>query len=205
MKPSIATTEPTASVFVYLAPLPDGEPTAPVFPPARWQSICECKSERVRREKYHVWKLLEYALRDRYGKELKDLQFSCANGKWACDLCHFSLSHSHGVLGVAVSDFPVGIDVEKITEPTDALMRKLFTEDELQRYHGMPKSKKTEFFTRLWTRKESLFKQAGGAGFFTTEASGYTQETVHSFHGENYVLSVATDPAFEVHIIHIPR
>ncbi len=200
MKPPISTTEYKETVFVYLAPLPGNAPVAPVYPLLRWQQISECKSERVRKEKHSVWKLLEYAIRDRYGKELNELQFTYTDGKWDCDLCRFSLSHSHGALCVAVSDSPVGVDLEKITQPSDALSKKILSAEELERYHGMPKSEKSNFFTRIWTRKESLFKRVGGKGFFTAEANGYSQEERVCLNGEEYVLSVATESTATVQI-----
>lgn len=192
MKPFNPTTECGMAAYVYLAPLPDSEPTTPVYPQARWQQILGCNSERVRKEKYHVWRLLAYALHARYGKKLTDLQFTCKNGKWECDICHFSLSHSHGVLCVAVADFPIGADVEKITMPSDSLALKILSDEELQRYHGMPKLEKAEYFTRIWTRRESLFKQVGGTGFFTTVAEGCTREETVTIGGEKYVVCIAT-------------
>ena len=197
------TTEYTATIYVYLAPLPDSEPTSPVYPPLRQQQIDECKNERVRKEKYHVWKLLEYAFRDRYGKPLEDLHFSCANGKWDCDLCYFSLSHSHGALCVSISDSPIGVDLEKIIEPSTSLAKKILSADELQRYSGMPKSEKSEFFTRIWTSKESRFKQVGGAGFFTAETGGHSQETTVSIGGKEYVLSIASNASSDIQVQHI--
>ncbi len=203
MKTTHTTTECKASVFVYLAPLPDGEPITPVYPWARWQQITECKNERVRKEKYHVWRLLEYAIQEQYRIPLEAVQFTCADGKWSSDVCQFSLSHSHGILCIALSCNPVGVDVEKITEPSDALAKKIFTAEELQRYNDMPKSERKEYFTRIWTHKESLFKKAGGKGFFTTETDGYTEENRVVIQGESYILSVATEPNASIHITHV--
>lgn len=195
------TTEYTATAYVYLAPLPNTVPTTPLYPPLRQRQISECKNERARREKYYVWKLLEYALRERYGKELDEVSFSYSDGKWTCELCHFSISHSHGALCVAVADSAIGVDVEKITAPSDSIAKKILSKTELQRYSGMPKSQKAEFFTRIWTRKESLFKQAGGKGFFTTETDGYSQERIVSLNGEEYILSVASN-ADNIQVVH---
>ena len=190
---------------VYVAPLPDQAMGESLYPPLRQSEIDACKSERVRREKYFVWKLFAHAVKARYDKELSELKFVRSdNGKWSCDLCEFSFSHSKGALCVAISDAPIGVDIEQIpTEPPESVAKKILTEEALQRYHGMPKSEKCVFFATEWTHRESLFKQRGGKGFFTAETSGHSQETTVSIGSKEYVLSVASNAVDAIHIIHI--
>ena len=44
------------------------------------------------------------------------------NGKPMTNGCYFNISHSHGLVACAVSDVPVGIDVEKIRPVPPRLM-----------------------------------------------------------------------------------
>ena len=65
---------------------------------------------------------------------------------------YFSLSHSHGVIFVAVSDAPIGADVELIDEKKRSvrLAERFFSDNE----------KDEDFFT-VWTRKEAYVKMTG--------------------------------------------
>ena len=80
---------------VYIAEIPNQSEWGEVYPPARQAEIDAVKNEKVKREKYYVWKLLEYALLHAFGKRIEEISFTkSVNGKWECDFCYFSLSHS---------------------------------------------------------------------------------------------------------------
>ena len=69
---------------------------------------------------------------------------------------HFNLSHS-GMLAVgAVSDQPVGVDVETLQNADSGIMDMCFHPIE-QEWINHAKDQRREF-TRLWTRKESYLK-----------------------------------------------
>ena len=72
---------------------------------------------------------------------------------------HFNLSHS-GVLAVcAVSDVPVGIDIEHPRKYSASVARRFFTSEE---YAFVEKSEDTtQAFLQIWTRKESYLKMLG--------------------------------------------
>jgi phosphopantetheinyl transferase len=184
---------------VYVAPLPERTIEQPLYPPTRQSELDTCKSERVKREKYFVWKLLAYAIKQRYSKDLSELHFEkIENGKWSCDLCEFSLSHSKNALCVAISDAKIGVDIERIpTEPPELIVKKILTEESLERYHGMPQSKKCEFFTTEWTRRESLFKYCEDKASFTAELPKDVPAKTQALTlgNEDYILCVTTDRA----------
>jgi 4'-phosphopantetheinyl transferase len=69
---------------------------------------------------------------------------------------HFNLSHCREAVVCAVSDRPVGIDVESIREYKDSLARYTMNDDELALISGSPL-----VFTRLWTMKEAKLKLSG--------------------------------------------
>ena len=77
------------------------------------------------------------------------------NGKPMANGCYFNISHSHGLVACAVSDVPVGIDVEKIRPVSPWLLRILSPAER-------ESVRRDEDFFRLWTLKEALIKCRGG-------------------------------------------
>ena len=67
-----------------------------------------------------------------------------------------SLTHSKEYVGCAVSDKPVGIDIEQIKDVKDGVIERVCSKDEIS---YLAKSGKDEFFT-LWTLKEAYIKAA---------------------------------------------
>lgn len=72
---------------------------------------------------------------------------------------HFSISHCKRGIAVAVSENPVGIDIEAIRTFSPDLMRKTMNEDEQLRItsSAIPEVE----FIRFWTQKEALLKLQG--------------------------------------------
>jgi len=72
---------------------------------------------------------------------------------------HFSISHCKTGIAVAVSENPIGIDIEAIRTFKNELMRKTMNEDEQQRITSSAKPEME--FIRFWTQKEALLKLQG--------------------------------------------
>ena len=145
--------------YAYLAQIPSGE-IKPVYPDARQAEIENTKNEKVKREKYYVWRLLEYAISDIYGKSITELEFTkLESGRWSTPFCEFSLSHTDGVVAVAISQTPVGIDVEllkpSVSEKTAA---RIMSDGEYGKYQTLTSPEKERFFFEVWTKKEAIFK-----------------------------------------------
>lgn len=78
---------------------------------------------------------------------------------------HFSLSHSSERVMAAVSDRPVGCDVECVRKLTPGLVEAGLAADELAYVASYPEGpERVRAFGRLWVRKESVVK-ATGTGF----------------------------------------
>ena len=94
------------------------------------------------------------------------LDRSCADcgkphGKVRADGVELSVSHSGELVGVAISDRPVGLDVEKIDPgiDVDGLARISLSEAELA---ALPRNdERARAFTTYWTRKEAIVKATG--------------------------------------------
>ena len=72
---------------------------------------------------------------------------------------HFSISHCKTGIAVAVSENPIGVDIEAIRTFSPDLMRKTMNQAEQQRITSSL-TPEVEFI-RLWTQKEALLKLQG--------------------------------------------
>lgn len=72
---------------------------------------------------------------------------------------HFNLSHCREAVACAVSDRPIGIDVESVREYKDGLARYTMNEAELRQI--VQAQRPDVAFIRLWTMKEARLKLTG--------------------------------------------
>lgn len=184
-------------VHVYLSVFPFEGGDEKILPAVRAEEIESCTNQKIRQQKYFVWKLLERALALSFGLDMGRLNVKkTQTGKWECDGCCFSLSHSGDVVAVAVSDKPVGIDVEKY-DPSRfnlSLAERIATVREREKLNGLPASAVIE----LWTQKEAIFKLSGGVCFQpkSIETSEYSTSTREITIGNGkYFVTIASQYA----------
>ena len=120
------------------------------------------RHERDQRLCVAAYRLLQRALATEYGiDELPQFTYD-ANGKPVLaghpDI-YFSLSHCRAAVACAVSDRPVGIDVETLDHYSEEVAARVMNEEEMRQILESPHPDAA--FTRLWTMKESLFKLTG--------------------------------------------
>lgn len=185
----------TGTVDVYIAPMGNG-PVTPVYPPARQERIDAAANENQRRQRYFVWKLLEYAMENSFGLGLREQEFTVdAAGKWRCDGCFFSLSHSENAVAVAVSDRPVGVDIESLErDPASGLEKKILTEQELLVWVSLAEPDRKTYLLEKWCAKESLYKAGDGLSFQPRQME--TDDVPGgrvAVGGQEYVYAVATE------------
>ena len=72
---------------------------------------------------------------------------------------YFSISHCKQGIAVAVSETPIGIDIEAIRPFNEGLMRKTMNSEE--QTHILSSLNPEIEFIRLWTRKEAYVKMQG--------------------------------------------
>ena len=154
-------------IDVYVRKFPFPVENEIVYPKERQIQIDACKNEKVKAEKFYAWKLLEYAFLQCFSIPITQAVFKKDGGRWTCDKGAFSLSHSHDIVAVAISQNAVGVDVEKVNlERFSALSNeKTFTKEELAFYTATLLSDSAHLKNKLWTVKEALFKQKGGKIF----------------------------------------
>ncbi|MBR5140488.1 MAG: 4'-phosphopantetheinyl transferase superfamily protein, partial [Clostridia bacterium] len=184
-------------VDVYFAQLPANEPIGEVECKARREEIASVSNERVKREKYFVWKLLCYALERSFGIRGKKLDFKKESyGGWSVSDACFSLSHSGNALAVAVSRDPVGVDIELLHAPkSDKMSHFMMNGAEISLLSGIDSAEKDASIIKTWTAKEAIFKSQRSDAFMpkeidTTSASFKSGSIAIS--DETYVWSVAT-------------
>ena len=178
----MAQPENAGTLDVYLAAVPADFIPVPLYPPERAEEIMSPRNMALRRERCAVWMLLGLALRRSFGLAMEQLRFEkLPEGKWVCDRAYFSLSHDRSAVAVAVSDAPVGVDLERDTafrerfpdpDVLSRLERRSCTPAELAALRG------TEDFLALWTKKESIFKCVGGPYFDPAETDARSRPTV---------------------------
>lgn len=83
---------------------------------------------------------------------------------------HFSISHTKNAILVAISNAPIGVDVEHVRLPSDGLIEKTMNPDEQALINNASSSclevdclqgERAATFTSLWTKKEAVLKLLG--------------------------------------------
>ena len=107
-----------------------------------------------------AWRLMEDTLKQ-HGFSAENVTIGL-NGKPECEGVYFNLSHSDDMVLCAVSDVPVGCDLEKVTDAPLEVADRYFSERE-RRYIDEARNHPeiNRRFFRLWTMKESYMKMSG--------------------------------------------
>lgn len=130
--------------------------------PQRREQALKFRHELGQRQCVLAYQLLKRALRQEYGLDFNPIFGYGEHGKPYIlghpDL-HFSLSHCRSAVTCALSDHPIGIDVESIREYHESLARYTMNDCELQQIAEAPRPDVA--FIRLWTMKEALLKLTG--------------------------------------------
>ena len=103
---------------------------------------------------------------------------------------HFSLSHSGTLAVCAISDNPVGIDVEQIKKVHLKVARRCFTEQE-QYYVFGKKGRPQEKFFEIWTKKEAYAKMLGMGVSDFLSFDVMKNKKIYTIRHQDYVISIA--------------
>ncbi len=107
------------------------------------------------------------------------------NGKPYADGAYFSISHTENFVVCAVSDGPVGIDIERIKPYNDKLARRITTPEEYEYIN-----KDAEKLYEIWTLKEAIIKKEGKgiSAIKNTDALAKINKTKHKF--EDFIIHI---------------
>lgn len=93
-----------------------------------------------------------------------------------------SLSHARDLIALAISDTPVGIDIEFPRRQLLRVATKFLTANELPRYVTLPR------LLEAWTAKEAVFKAAGHPDMTISEVE-MTDDTTATARGRRYDIT----------------
>lgn len=128
----------------------------------RRQQALRFRHEQGRRECVAAYLLLKEGLQREYGIT-GNPEFSYDEGgkpslKDYPDI-HFNLSHCREAAACAISNVPMGVDIETIRPFKEPLARKVLSDEE---YNYVMKAERPDVeFIKFWTRKEALLKLTG--------------------------------------------
>ncbi len=137
--------------------------------------------------------LVRKAVSEKFNISKNDIRFRVGeNGKpYIKDVkIEFSISHSGDIAVCAISDKPVGIDIEKIRDININLVKRVFTPDE-QQYVLEKWSLSKERFFEVWTRKEAYAKMNGKGVATFSEFSTMGNPDIKTYIRSKYIVSVA--------------
>lgn len=161
----MAIADKTAGVFsLYIMRIDDPAVKTEFASALRMEELSRVTNREVLGGKRATWTLLEAATHHAFGISPSNVRFDKKeNGKWECDSFCFSLSHSEKYAAVAVSDVPVGVDIEEIS----AFEKKYppHRREMIKRKILSPNESPKEPLISLWTKKESIYKCLGTDGF----------------------------------------
>jgi len=129
------------------------------LPENRKRKIMSCRQPEARQQSLGAGLLLQYVLRD-YRLTEQDITVG-QYGKPEVEGVCFNVSHSGDMVVCAVSEYPVGCDIEKITTVPERVAERFFSKGEVNYLNQVPKEAEREEFFRLWTMKESYIKMTG--------------------------------------------
>ena len=128
----------------------------------RRKQALQFKFELGRRTCVAAYLLLCKGLREVYGIYEKPIFEYGEHGKPAIvghPEIYFNLSHCREAVACALSDKPVGVDVESVRNFSDSLLRYTMNETEIQQIRRA--ERQDVEFIRLWTMKEAVLKRSG--------------------------------------------
>ncbi len=170
------------------------------LPEWRRKQVLAYKNDMGRRQSLLAYRLLCQGLREEYGIMEQPTFVYNEHGKPSLALpptggdgegLYFSLSHCKEGVCCAISDRPVGIDIESASRKiSDSVIRYSMNEGEQALIRESDDPQRT--FLRLWTQKEAVLKRLGtGIRDDMRDILSDYAYTIEVRENERYILSVA--------------
>ena len=152
------------------------------------------KNDAAKRLSVAAGELTRIKIAEKIGMNKEDIRFRMGkNGKPYIENANieFSISHSGNIAMCAISDEPVGIDIEYIRDVDISLAKKHFAPDEQLYVFEKKENAKLRFF-EIWTRKEAYVKLLGKGISYFPEFSTMGNGNIETHIRNKYIVSVAT-------------
>ena len=144
--------------------------------------------------------LLSKYLNDDFGYTNKNLTYNEFGKPYLKDI-YFSISHSHNMIALIISNEECGIDIEYIDKDRnyDLLSKKILSDNEYDIY--INELQKEEYFITCWTKKEAFLKSLG-TGIIKSKLSE-VDENINSFkivdgNNKEYIISIYSKESFNI-------
>ncbi len=115
------------------------------------------------------------------------------HGKPLCDFCFFNISHCEEHVICAVSDAPIGVDIQKIIDITPRKKYKFFNSKECC-YVNQNKELISERFVEIFSKKEAAIKMLGASIADATGVDTFsTQYCFAIMKKDDFLICVCTE------------
>lgn len=182
-------------VYVYYSKLLPIKSVDDIYQTERINEINNVSSLRVKEEKYTAFILLDLALKEHYKQTLKSVKMSKhSTNKWFIDNLpiYFSISHSSGIVCVAISDIEIGIDIEEVLPlKNEKIIKKVFNKEELNSYLSLNEIDRLKYFYEIWTKKEASFKSQNKLVFSLQQDTSNTFTEEVQVDNRQFIMSIA--------------
>lgn len=145
------------------------------LPIERKEKIEKLKNKKLVGKRIQTGHFLQQVLSKETGIPIGELQFTYGTwGKPELDYkamenkgfsvkerIHFNMSHSGDYVVIAVSDAPVGIDIEHKTRNYSQIAKRCFCKGEYEDMIELPMERQPKRFLEIWTMKEAYIKWNG--------------------------------------------
>lgn len=109
---------------------------------------------------------------------------------------HFNISHSYNLVAVAISDSPIGIDVQKFSVPNHKIVKRYF--NTYQQSMIKQSINQTALYTKYWTIFESELKLFGNIQTKNTNTTKiyHKSKTLTDKQNNKYYLTISSTSKF---------
>lgn len=159
-----------------------------LLPAWRREVVLRYTHELGRRQSLLAYQLLCQGLRNDFGIEGMPRFAYGEHGKPSLPdypHIHFNISHCKGAVACAISERPVGVDIETFRPIRESIVRYAMNETEAQRI--LQATRPERAFAILWTQKEALVKLTG---------EGLNRELPTLLKGNTHRLSTLITPQY---------
>jgi 4'-phosphopantetheinyl transferase len=155
--------EQTVEIWVERLDPPDWPQLAAILTSAELAQVDRCRLPLVRQRKIVARARLRQILSSYLGIDPRSIEISLGtHGKPQVPGLEFNISHSENLAVYAISQQPVGIDVEyRRSMEIAGLIQRFFAPAELAVWQQLPSAQQELAFFRAWTMKEAYLKAIG--------------------------------------------
>jgi len=113
---------------------------------------------------------------------------------------YYNISHTRNAIVIAVSEFPVGVDIEKVKESDLKIANRFFTENERE-YLKKNALDINRLFYEIWTKKEAYIKYTGKGLVMPLKSfdvlDAYISSHIYTIEKDDYIISVCSELPYQ--------